>query len=52
MFGKQEINAVGAILASKPKTRRFIIIVAMICLTVITVAVIGFYSGAITWHGK
>jgi hypothetical protein len=52
VLGKSEINAVGVILASKPKVRRLIIIVGMLCLTAIIIAVLGFYSGAITWHGK
>ncbi len=51
-MGKEEVKAVGEILGNKTKFRRSMYIILAICLTIIIVAGIGFYTGAITWHGK
>ena len=50
-MGKEEIKAVGEILSSKAKFKRAAFIVGMICITIIIIAGIAFYTGAISWHG-
>ena len=50
-MGKDEIKAVQEVLSNKKKFRRVMIIVAVVCITIIAIAGIGFYTGAITWHG-
>ena len=44
---KGEIKAVGEILANKTKFKRIMYIIIALCLTVIAIAGIGFYFGAI-----
>lgn len=51
-MGKEEIKAVGEILSSKAKFKRASIIIGMVCLTIIIIAGIAFYTGAVTYHGK
>jgi hypothetical protein len=46
------LKTIEDILSSKPKFRRFIIIFSIICITLLCIALFGFYTGAITWHGK
>lgn len=50
-MGTKEIKAVQDILSNKNKFRRAIAIIIIFCLTLILIAGIGFYTGAITWHG-
>lgn len=49
---EKEIKAAGEILANKTKFRRSAFIIGMICLTIIIIAGIAFYTGAVTYHGK
>jgi hypothetical protein len=55
-MGKEEIKAVSEILSNTTKFRRslFIIlfVIGIICLTIIIIAGIAFYTGAVTYHGK
>jgi flagellar basal body-associated protein FliL len=50
LMGNAEIKAVHEILSNKKKFRRTIIIILIICATLISIAGIGFYTGAITYH--
>lgn len=45
------VKFAGEVLSSKSKFRRFIIILATILTACIIALGIGFYTGAITWHG-
>jgi len=47
-----KVKMIGEILASKPKFRRSLIIVGMVCTTLVVITIVGFYMGAISWHGK
>lgn len=46
------LKTIEEILASKPKFRRFMLILSILCITLLIIAIGGFYTGAITWHGK
>lgn len=50
-MGKDEVKAVQEILSNKKKFRRVLLVVGLVCLTIIVIAGIGFYTGAISWHG-
>ena len=46
-MAEKEIKAVGEILGNKAKFRRIMYIIIALCVTIIVVAGIGFYFGAI-----
>ena len=46
-MAEKEIKAVGEILGNKTKFKRIMYIIIALCLTVVIIAGIGFYSGAI-----
>lgn len=51
-MGKDEMKAAIAILSNKIRFKRAFLIIALVCFTLVAIAAIGFYTGAITWHGK
>ena len=50
-MGKEEIKAVSEVLGNKKKFSRVMLVVIALCVTIVIIAGIGFYTGAITWHG-
>ena len=50
-MSKEEIKAVQEVLKNKKQFKRAMIIIAVVCITLVIIAGIGFYTGAITWHG-
>lgn len=50
-MGKEEIKAVQEVLSNKKKFMRALIIIVIICLTLIAIAGVAFYTKSITWHG-
>jgi hypothetical protein len=51
-MGKEAIKAVSEILSNKKKFSRALMVIGLICLTIIIIAGIAFYTGAITYHGN
>ena len=48
---KKEIKAVQDILSNKKKFRRVMILLVSICATIAIITGVGFYTGAISYHG-
>ena len=48
---KDEIKVLNEVLANKRKFGRAMMVMALVCATLIAIAAIAFYTGAITYHG-